>query len=85
MSTIERKVFLFLSLCGIAASIVAYIESLSGVTIVGVSRWEIALGVGAFVVYIPIAVIERSRFFDRTFSLKEFARGMPRWVVPGIM
>jgi|SRR5580704_2319699 hypothetical protein len=81
MSTIERKGFAFLSACGITATIFTYIVSFSGVTSEATSHWEIVLIVGAFVVLIPMAVVERTRLSGRTFSFKEFGRGRPGWMM----
>jgi hypothetical protein len=82
MVTIVRKFLAGLSAIGVAVSIVVYIESLSGKTLDDMFPWVIMLLIGAVVIHIPIFVLERSSLKDRTFFLRGFARGMPRWVVP---
>lgn len=82
MATIVRRFLAALSACGIAVSIVAYIESLSGATLDDMLQWVIVLGIGAIAIHIPMYVLERSSVKDRTFYWKGFARGMPSWAVP---
>ena len=79
--TILRRFFAALSVSGIAATFLIYIQSLSGATIDEMLLWVIVLGVGAIALQIPITVIERSSLRDRTFFWEGFARGKPIWVV----
>jgi hypothetical protein len=81
MATIMRRFLAGLSACGIAVSIVAYVESLSGTTIGDRSERMIVLGVGVIAIHIPMFVLERSSVKSATLFWKEFARGVPRWGV----
>jgi hypothetical protein len=47
--------------------------------------WVIVIASGVIALHIPIAIIERNSLQNRTFFMKEFARGMPRWVVPCVV
>jgi hypothetical protein len=86
MVTIVRKFLAGLSAVGIAVSIVAYIESLSGTTVDDMLPWVIVLLIGAVAIQISTfvlkrsSVLERSSLKDRVFFWRRFARGMPRWV-----
>jgi len=53
-----RWFFAFLSACGIAASIVAYIESFSGAGVNIIFRWWIILLPGWIALFIPIYALE---------------------------
>lgn len=77
-----RTSLAFLSLCGIALSVVAYIESFSGTTIDDRYQWMGVLIAGAIALQIPMFFLERSRL--RTFFWKGLAQGMPKWAVNGI-
>jgi hypothetical protein len=76
-----RRFFAFLSACGIAVSVVAYIESFS-VSSDAIFRWWIALFPGWMALFAPIYVLEYPASRALTFSWKGFARGMPGWVAP---
>ena len=80
MIQIVRRFIAVLAACGIAVSILAYVESLSGATIDDMLPSVAVLVIGAIVLQIPIFVLERSSL--RRFYWKGFARGMPSWVVP---
>jgi len=84
MVLIIRKFLAFLSACGIAASIHAYVDSFSGATMDNSLRWVIILGISAFMLHIPIYALEYPASKDRSFFWTGFARGMPSWVVPCI-
>lgn len=85
MTQAIRRLLSALSACGIAASILAYIRSLSEATIDDELRWVIALGIAALALQVPIVVLEHSTLENRTFFWKGFSLGMPRWVVPCVM
>jgi len=74
-----RKVLAFLSASGIAASVVAYSESLSGTTIDERWQWMAVLVAGAVVLQIPMFFLERAEL--RTFFWKGLAQGVPTWAV----
>jgi hypothetical protein len=82
MIPITRRFLAVLSACGIATSVLAYIESFSGATIDNSLQWVILLGIGVFALAIPIYILECPSPTNRNFWWKRFARGMPSWVVP---
>lgn len=84
MIQLVRRGLAIVSICGLFASIVIYTASYRGATIDGIARWAILLHVGVFVLLLPMYAVEYSRVLERTFFWKGFARGMPKWVVPGI-
>jgi hypothetical protein len=73
-----------ISICGLLASIVIYVQSYRGATMDGIARWAILLHIGIFVLLVPMYAMEYPAVKQRSFFLKGFARGMPKWVVPGI-
>jgi hypothetical protein len=77
-----RGFFAFLSACGFAASIVAYVESFSESRANAVFQWWIVLVLGCMALFAPIYVLEYPTSRAPTFSLKGFAHGMPSWVAP---
>jgi hypothetical protein len=77
-----RKIFAFLSACGIAASIIAYSESFAGSRADAIFRWWIVLLPAWMVVFAPIYVLEYPASRATSFAWKGFARGMPSWVAP---
>ena len=81
MSPTTRGFLALLSACGIAACIPVYIESFSGATIDNSWRWLLLLGIGVFAVGMPIHILEYPSSKNWNFYWKEFARGMPSWVV----
>jgi hypothetical protein len=76
-----RRFFAFLSACGIAASVLVYIESFSGAAINNSWRWEILLGAGVVALGISIHILEYPSSNNRSFYWKGFERGIPRWVI----
>lgn len=84
MIQLVRKGLAILSVCGLFASIVIYTASYRGTTMDSVAKWAIVLHVGVFVLPLPMYAVEYSKVKQRTFFWKGFARGMPKWVVPGI-
>lgn len=74
-----RKLLACLSACGIAVSVIAYIQGMSGTTIDDRYQWLVVLTAGAIALQIPIFCLERSAL--RTFSWKGLARGLPKWAV----
>jgi hypothetical protein len=77
-----RRFLACLSACGIAASVLVYIESFSGATIDNNWRWEILLGIGVFAVSIPLHILEYPSSQKWNFYWKKYAQCMPSWVVP---
>jgi hypothetical protein len=84
MVLVFRRILAFLAGCGLAASIVAYIGSYEGKTLDSLSFWPFVLHLGVFALLLPMFAVEYSAVRDRTFFWNEFARRMPKWVVPAI-
>src|ERR1700733_3880157 len=84
MIQVVRRSLAIVSVSGLFASIVIYIASYRGATMDGIARWAIVLHIGTFVLLLPMYAVEYSTVRQRTFFSKGFARGMPKWVVPGI-
>ncbi len=80
-TTIVLKSLAALSACGLAASILIYVESLTGPA-VDDTHLVFAFSLGAIAAHIPMYVRERSSLKDRTFYWTGFGRGKPGWVVP---
>jgi len=76
-----RRCLAFLSVCGIAATILAYITSFFGGWIDISLLWVAPLGFGALALGMPIRFIEPSSKFPSYFWT-EFTQGMPKWVFP---
>jgi hypothetical protein len=81
VTLVTRRLLAFLSTSGVSAGIFVYIKSFSGSTIDNSWIWLILLGVGLCAVGIPIRSLEHPSSQDWKFCWKEFARGMPSWVV----
>jgi hypothetical protein len=81
---IFRRSLAIASAGGLLASVVIYIASYYGGTMDAIAGWAIVLHIGIFVLLLPMCVVEYSALKQRTFFLKGFARGMPKWVVPGV-
>ena len=77
-----RGFFVFVSACGLAASVLAYIESFSGTRADTIFQLWIILVVGWMVLFAMIFALEYPASRAPSFSLKGFARGMPNWVAP---
>ena len=77
---IIRRPLAFLSACGLAATILVYIESFYGPTVGSILNWIILLGIGAFVLHSSIYAVER----DRLYFSKKFTQDMPTCVAPSI-
>lgn len=71
----------FLSACGFAASIFAYIASFSGALVDTIFPGFVPLLFGWIVLFIPMYALEYPASRAPTFFWK-FARGMPSWVAP---
>lgn len=84
MIQLIRRGLAILAICGLFASIVIYTASYRGTTMDSIAKWAIGLHVGVFVLLLPMYAVEYSKVKQRTFFWKGFARGMPKWVVPGI-
>jgi hypothetical protein len=76
------RLLAFLSACGFAVSVIAYIESFSVSLADAIFRWWIVLVPGCMALFAQIYVLEYPASRAPTFSLKGFARGMPSWVAP---
>ena len=76
-----RRLLAGVSAFGIAVSIVAYLESLSGATIDDMPHLMTVVVFGAIAIQIPMFVIERSSVKSRAFFWKGFARATSRWAV----
>ncbi len=76
-----RRFLASLSACGIATSLIAYIESFSATRVDSTFRWSIILIPGWMALFIPIYALEYPASRAPSFSWKGFARGMPSWVV----
>jgi len=79
---IIRRFFAFLSACGIAASILAYIFSFFGAPVDKVLPWGILLIPGWMLLFAPIFALEYPASRTASFAWRGFARGMPSWVAP---
>ena len=77
-----RRFFAFLSACGIAVSIVAYLETFSASQADAIFRWGIVLFPGWMVFYVSIFFLEYPASKGTNFTWTGFARGMPSWVAP---
>ena len=63
-----------LAICGVAASLTAYLGSYAAVTIESFSRWELVVGIGPFILLLPIQVANRAAMKERNFFCKAFKR-----------
>lgn len=79
-----RRVLAIVAACGLAASVVTYIESYVGTTMDTLSRSAILLHLGVFVLILTMYARDHSAVKDRTFFWKGFSQGRPKWVVPTI-
>ena len=77
-----RRVFAFLAACGIAVSIVAYVETFSVSRADAIFRLGIVLFPGWMVFYVSIFFLEYPASKEANFTWTGFARGMPSWVAP---
>ncbi len=82
ISSNTRKVFASLSMCGFAASMLAYILSFFGVPTERVYPWMGLLCAGMMLLFVPVYILEYPSSRSPTFFYKEFANGMPKWVAP---
>jgi hypothetical protein len=82
MMPIIGRFLAFLSACGIAACIFAYIYSFFGAPVDTILPWVIPLILGWMVLFATIYAIEYPASRTPSFSWKGFARGMPSWVAP---
>jgi hypothetical protein len=80
VTTVQRKLLAFLSACGLAASILAYIGSFFGAPVDKILPWALLLIPGWMVLIAPIFVLEYPASRAPSFAWKGFVRGMPRWV-----
>lgn len=82
-----RKLFALLSACGLAVSVVAYIETFSEPHADTIFRLWIVLVPGFMTLFAPIYILEypasRERpFLWKTVGWKSIFQGMPKWVTP---
>ena len=63
-----------LSACGLAGSVLVYVQSFSGATTDNSWRWEVLLGIGAFAVGIPIHIST-----SPSQKWKFYWKGLPVW------
>ena len=84
MIQVVRRSLAIVSVSGLLASIVIYVASYRGATMDSIGRWAIVLHIGIFVLLLPMYAVEYPSVRQRIFFPKGFARGMPKWVVPGI-
>jgi len=77
-----RRFLAFLSACGLATSLVAYVGSFSGMRVDTTFRWWIILIPGWMALFAPIYALEYPASRAPSFCWKGFARGMPSWVAP---
>jgi hypothetical protein len=84
MIWLTRKFLASAAACGLTASVLVYVESYFGMTMDGIARWATGLHVGIFALLLPMYAVEYSAVNGRTFFWKEYARGMPKWIVPGV-
>ena len=82
VSSNTRRVFASLSMCGFAASMLAYILSFFGVPAERVYPWMGLLCAGMMLLFVPVYILEYPNSRSPTFFYKEFANGMPKWVTP---
>jgi hypothetical protein len=80
-ASILRRLLALLSACGFVASVVAYANSFSIMLMNTIFGWWIPLGLCAIGVLMPIYVVEYPASKARLFFWRDFARGMPSWVV----
>jgi hypothetical protein len=76
-----RGVFVFLSACGFAMSIFAYVGSFSGTLVDTLFPWFVPLLIGWIVLFIPMYALEYPESRAPTFFWK-FTGGVPSWVAP---
>jgi len=82
MVPITRRFLAVLSVCDIAACVVAYIESFSEARVDTVFWWWIILIPGLMVLVAPMYALEYPASRRPLFLFREFLRGMPSWVGP---
>src|SRR5450432_143420 len=82
MISAMRRFLAILSASGLAAATYAYIGSFAGSTMDALVQWAFVLHIGIFLLMLPMYVVEPLSTKSRTFFWKEFAIGIPRWVVP---
>jgi hypothetical protein len=83
MIEITRRFLAFLAACGLAVSVLGYVDSFTR-AIHDNSRWLVMLAIGALALQIAIYALEYPASKDRNFFWKGFTRGMPSWVAPCI-
>jgi hypothetical protein len=76
-----RGLLAFLSACGFAASILAFIATFSAVLVDTIFPWLVPLLLGWILLFIPMYTLEYPASRAPTFFWT-FARGMPSWVAP---
>jgi len=84
MILVIRRVVAVLAACGLCASLSAYVGSYVGMTMDSLSRWAIAVGIGPFILLLPMYPANYAALKCRNFFWKGFSYGMPKWVVPTI-
>jgi hypothetical protein len=82
MTPAIRRVFAFLSACGIAACVLAYIYSFFAGQVDTILPWWVLLILVGMALVAPIYALEYPSSRAPSFSWKGFARGMPSWVAP---
>jgi hypothetical protein len=81
LSSTGIRLLAFFSLCGLAASTLAYIASFSGGSIDSNLLWVVPLFFGAAAVIVPVRLLEPSAKYPNYIWTK-FRKDMPRWVFP---
>ncbi len=70
-----RRLLACLSVCGLAGSVIVYVQSFSGAKEDNSRRWEVLLGIGAFAVGMPIHFLQQAPSQKWRFYWK----GLPVW------
>ena len=84
MTPTIRKLLAGFAACAIALSLFAYIYSFFGAPVDKILPWSLILFFELMALTVPIHIIEypASKAWKWNWTLKEWARGMPRWVTP---
>jgi hypothetical protein len=81
---VVRRTLAIAAALSFLASMGTFVRSFFGLTIDKLGVWIFVFHGGIFLLLLPMVVVEYPAIKANAFFWKEFARGKPRWVCPGI-